>query len=237
VAQRFQRCGQAFFSAKALASEVTLQSGRWNQTGFRVVSFISRSSVLRHSGGIMRSLTKLAGVPAILLLACTAAVAKPAADDRGSLVIIFKDGHRQSLSMSEITRIDFKPPAAIVYRDGHHEKLSADVDRIEFGATDAAMMPTRAHFVGKWQVGEGDGNATFYITLDADGTARKTLGPPHGTWTLVDGEARISWDDGWHDIICKVGTKHEKRAFEPNKSFDETPSNVTPARNTDPKPI
>ncbi len=185
----------------------------------------------------MPAFIKLAGVPAILLLAFATAVAKPPAGDRDSVVIVFKDGHRQSLSMAEIARVEVKPPAAIVYKDGHREKLRADIDRIEFGATDAAMVPPRAHFIGKWQVGEGDGNATFYITLDPDGTATKTLGPPHGTWTLVDGEARITWDDGWHDILRKVGTKHEKRAFEPGKSFDDAPSNVTAARNTDPSPI
>jgi hypothetical protein len=179
------------------------------------------------------------GVSAVLLLAFAVTSAKSAAsaDDRQSVVIVYKDGHRQSLSMAEITRIDIKPPAAIVYKDGHREKLPADIDRIEFGASDFAMTPTRAHFVGKWQVGEGNNGGTFYITLDADGTARKTLGPPHGTWTLVDGEARITWDDGWHDAIRKVGTKHEKCAFEPGKSFDDTPSNVTAARNTEPQPI
>jgi hypothetical protein len=61
--------------------------------------------------------------------------------------------------------------------------------------------------------------------------------PPRGTWTYVDGEARIAWDDGWHDIIRKVGATHEKRAFEPGKSFDDTPSNITAAKNTETKPI
>lgn len=185
----------------------------------------------------MRGLTR-GVIAAVTLFVAFAAAAKPAlADDRQSIVIVYKDGHRQSLSMAEITRIDVKPPAAIVYKDGHREKLPADIDRIEFGASDFTTMPTRAHFVGKWQVGEGNNGGTFYITLDADGTARKTLGPPHGTWTLVDGEARITWDDGWHDAIRKVGAKHEKVAFEPGKSFDDTPSNITTAKNTDPQPI
>jgi hypothetical protein len=176
---------------------------------------------------------------AVLLLAFAVTAAKSAAspaDDHDSIVIVFKDGHRQSLSLAEIAHIDFKPPAAIVYKDGHREKLSAEIDKIEFGASDFAMTPGRNHFIGKWEVGEGNGGA-FYITLDADGTARKTLGSPHGTWTLVDGEARIAWDDGWHDAIRKVGTKHEKRAFEPGKFFDDPPSNVTAAKNTEPKPI
>jgi hypothetical protein len=189
----------------------------------------------------MRGLNRVVGVSGILLFAVAGAVAKPVpspADDRSSIVIVFKDGHRQSFAMAEISRIDFKAPAVIVYKDGHQEKISpSDIARIEFGNSSVGeMMPGRGHFVGKWEVGEGNGGK-FFITLDADGGARKTLGPSHGTWTLVDGEARISWDDGWHDAIRKVGTKHEKLAYEPGKSFDDPPSNVTAARNTQPKPI
>ena len=152
--------------------------------------------------------------------------------------LVFKDGHRQSFTMAELARIDLKAPGLVVYKDGHQEKVpAADILRIEFeNPAVTAAMPGRGHFVGKWEVGEGNGGR-FFITLEADGEARKTLGSPHGTWTFVDGEARISWDDGWHDAIRKVGTKHEKEAYEPGKSFDDKPSNVTPARNTQPKPI
>lgn len=173
------------------------------------------------------------------LLLTLAAVAKPnssPADDRQSVSILFKDGHRQTLVMAEIARIDMKAPAGIVYKDGHREKISGEIDRIEFGAPEVAMTPGRSHFIGKWEVGEGNGGK-FFITLEADGDAKKTLGPAHGTWTLVDGEAHIAWDDGWHDAIRKVGTKHEKRAFAPGKSFDDTPSNVTTAVNTEHKTI
>jgi hypothetical protein len=186
----------------------------------------------------MRGLIRIVGIPGILLLAFAGAVASPVpADDRGSIVVVFKDGHRQSFAMAEIARIDFKAPAAIVYKDGHQEKLPADIARIEFeNSAVSTMPPGRAHFVGKWEVGEGNGN-NFFITLDADGSARKSIGAAHGTWTLVDGEARISWDDGWHDAIRKVGTKHEKFAYGPGKSFDDKPSNVTAAINTQPRPI
>ncbi len=176
-------------------------------------------------------------VPGILLLTCLA-FAKPnpsPANDRDPVVIVFKDGHRQSLAMAEIARIDVKA-AAIVYKDGHREKLAADIDRIEFGDSEFATTPGRAHFIGKWEVGDGN-RSKFIITLEADGDARKTLGSAHGTWTLVDGEARITWDDGWRDAICKVGNRHEKRAFEPGKNFGDTPSNVTVAVNTEHKPI
>ena len=186
----------------------------------------------------MRGLIRLV-IPGILLLTLPAAFAEPnpsPSDSHDPVVIVFKDGHRQSLAMAEIARIDVKA-AAIVYKDGHREKLSADIDHIEFGSPADTMMPSRAHFIGKWEVGEGSGGGRFFITLDADGDAKKTLGSSHGTWTLVDGEARITWNDGWHDALRKVGGKYEKRAFEPGKTFDDKPSNVTAAMRTDHKPI
>ena len=184
----------------------------------------------------MRVPVKTIALSTFMLLMLSAAGLS--ADDHGSLVIVFKDGHRQTLAMSQITSIDFKAPAVVVYKDGRREKIPAEIVRIEFDTSGAsATVPTRGHYIGKWEVGDGSGH-TFFITLDEDGVARKTIGVPHGTWTLVDGEARIAWDDGWHDVILKVASgKHEKRAFEPGKSFDEAPSNVTEARNTVSKPI
>jgi hypothetical protein len=184
--------------------------------------------------GLIRSV----GIPSVLLLALAGAVlhANPASADDRAIVIVYKNGHRQSLSPSQVTRIDIKA-AEIVFKDGHKEKSSGEIDRIEFGDTSGtAALPSRNHFIGKWEVGEGNGSK-FLIMLEPNGDAKKTLGEEHGTWTWVDGEARISWDDGWHDAIRKVGAKHEKVAHEPGKSFDDPPSNVTTARNTEPRPI
>ena len=182
----------------------------------------------------MRGSIRLLALSAVPLVLSTVTPAAPA-DDR-SVVIVYKDGHRQSLTSAEIAHIDLKGPGAIVYKDGHREKLHADVERIEFGESGIAMTPGRSHYVGKWEVGDGSGNQ-FFITLDSDGSARKTRGAPHGSWALVDGEAHISWDDGWHDAIRKTGTNHEKFAYEPGKSFDDKPSNVTEARKTRVEPI
>lgn len=183
----------------------------------------------------MRSLIKIA-IPAILLIVAAAAYASPI-DEHDPVVIVYKDGHRQTLAAGEIARIDLKEPAKIIYKDGHREKLRADIDHIEFSEFNASVaVPGRAHFIGKWEVGEGNGGK-FFITLDADGNAKKSIGATHGTWTVVDGEARVTWDDGWRDAIRKRGSKHEKVAFEPGKSFDDDPSNVTEAHNTEPKPI
>lgn len=187
----------------------------------------------------MHGLVRAAAVSAMLVLVFAAPAARLAASsgDRGSIVVVFKDGQRQSFAMGEIAHIDFKAHAVIVYKDGHQEKVPGEISRIEFETSAGpAVMPVRAHFVGKWEVGDGNGK-NFYITLDDDGDARKSIGAMHGTWTLVNGEARVTWDDGWRDAIRKVGTKHEKFAFEPGKSFEDEPSNVTTARNTKPKPI
>jgi hypothetical protein len=188
----------------------------------------------------MRAPIRIAGISAIVLFAVAGTIlhAKVPTDDRDSVVIVYKDGHRQSLAAAEVARIDLKAPATIVYKDGHRERVRADIDRIEFeDASASAAVPSRSHFIGKWEVGQGDGAGNFFITLNENGDARKSIGAPHGTWTMVDGEARITWDDGWHDAIRKVGTKHEKFAYEPGRSFDDSPSNVTEARNTQPKPI
>ena len=75
---------------------------------------------------------------------------------------------------------------------------------------------------------------TFLITLYRGGEAKKTYGSGHGTWTATDGEARITWDDGWRDAIRKAGDGYEKAAFEPGKTFSDAPSNVAEAKSTEP---
>lgn len=136
-----------------------------------------------------------------------------ASDGPTSLVITFKDGHQQTFLMSEIARVEYA------------------------GASDAVLGPD--YFVGKWEVGSGSSNGTFLITLESNGEASKTLGASHGIWTVEGNEARINWDDGWHDAIRKVGTgataRHEKFAFEPGTTFSDKPNNVTAARKLDPK--
>jgi hypothetical protein len=183
-----------------------------------------------------KSINKMFWIPAVLILSAFApwAGATPVQE---SVVIVYADGHRQNLDMADIAHIELKNPVVIVFKDGRKQNVPTDGARIEFESASSAPIPSRFHFVGKWEVGAGDNGSNFYITLDADGEARKSIGASHGTWTVVDGEARISWDDGWHDVIRKVGSKHEKVAFGPGKSFDDAPSNVTAARNTNPKPI
>jgi hypothetical protein len=141
-------------------------------------------------------------------------------EDNVTLVIVFKDGHQQSIPVAAIATMEVK-------------SASGGTTPVVIPGTPS---PSKRHFVGKWQVGQGNGSS-FYITLEENGEAAKSIGEKHGTWTYVDGEAHVSWDDGWHDAIRKVGTKYEKFAYSPGKSFSDTPANVTEAREINAPPI
>ena len=126
-------------------------------------------------------------------------------NDQTSIVITFKDGHQQSYLMADIARVEYK------------------------GADESTVGPE--NFLGKWEAGTGSSNGTFFITLDTNGEASKSLGASHGTWGIVGDEVRINWDDGWRDMIRKTDKKkYEKLAFAPGTSFSDGPENVTEAR-------
>jgi len=131
--------------------------------------------------------------------------------DQNAIVITFKDGHQQTFDLGDVAKIEFKT-----------------------STSQASQRSERAVFAGKWKVGTGVGSGTFYITLASDGTATKTMGSAHGKWEVVGAEARISWDDGWHDVIRRAGNHYEKVAYESGRSFSDPPSNVTEATNTQP---
>jgi hypothetical protein len=167
----------------------------------------------------MRKAVVATSIAALFLLTLPLGVAKAAPAPKaapGSIVIVFKDGHRQVFNFADIARIEF--PTS-------NEAAAVNPD-----------LPSRGRFVGRWVVGEGNGN-TFVITLKDNGDAERSLGEIHGAWAYVNGEARVTWDDGAKDAIRKSGTKFEKFAYGSGKSFTDTPDNVTPAENTTPKPI
>ena len=182
----------------------------------------------------MRSTSAFAAI--ILLVGAPACLAQEASRP-DALEIFLKDGHQKTFSLSNLSRMEFKNGSLVLTENGRLESISiGDIAHMEFTGN-RTFSPGRNHFVGKWEVGVGVGGGKFFITLKPNGEAHKTMGSPHGTWTVVNGEARISWDDGWHDIIRRVGEKHQKVAFEPGKSFDDEPSNVADATNTTPQPI
>jgi len=135
-----------------------------------------------------------------------------------SIVIVFKDGHRQTFNLADIARVEFTGNGAV-------SGVSSNPD-----------WPARGRYIGKWAVGDGQGS-TFLITLKEDGSAYRSRGDMHGAWSYVNGDALVTWDDGWKDAIRHAGSGFEKYAYSGGKSFNDDPDNVTSARNTTPKPI
>ena len=172
---------------------------------------------------LMRKFLSLAGLAAFSCLAvsvCSAAAPPASKGVPGTIVIVFKDGHRQSFNLSDIERVEFPASPAAASETGPN----------------GSALPSRGRYLGKWEVGDGGGN-NFFITLYDDGTARKSQGDSRGKWAYVDGEAQVTWDDGWRDAIRKIGSRFQKFAYSGGKSFSDEPDNVANARNTTPHPI
>ena len=146
----------------------------------------------------------VAGLCLVTVVAPVNAVPAPQ-NDTGTIVIVLKNGKQQSFNLADVARIEFNQPANL------------------------AAAPGRARFFGAWTVGDGSGS-TFTISLKSDGSAHKTLGSPGGTWTVVNGEAEITWDDGWRDVIRKAGSKYQKAAYAPGASLSGKPDNVADAQ-------
>ena len=157
-----------------------------------------------------RRILSIGGMAAVLALAVPAiGWSAPQKAAPGSIVIVFKDGHRQVFNLAD------NPPAAM---------------------TSSVGTPSRNRFLGSWEVGDGAGS-DFEIRLNEDGSAYRSIGNVHGTWVYVDGEARVTWNDGKKDCIRKVGTIYRKFAYSEGKSFTSDPDNEANARNTSAKPI
>ena len=162
---------------------------------------------------------RLSGLLALVCLAISIGHAAPPAPQKaapGAIVIVFKDGHRQTFNLSDIERVEFGPAAAY--------------------SAESSNLPSRGRFLGKWECGDGSGG-TFYITLYDDGHAYRSIRGVGGHWVYVDGEARVTWGDGAQDAIRKVGSQFQKFAYSAGKLFTDDPDNVTAAHNTTPHPI
>ena len=169
----------------------------------------------------MRKINAIHGLVVICLFAVSAGLsAAPPKNGSGTIVIVFKDGHRQTFNLSDIERVEFPaPPPA----PGGAAALNPEA-------------PPRGHYVGRWECGDGNGG-TFYIDLKENGEALRSIGDVRGHWEYVNGEAHVTWDDGAQDAIRKVGSRYQKSAYDAGKSFTDHPNNVANARLTNPKPI
>ena len=171
----------------------------------------------------MRKAMIVAALSTLLLISANpsfAAGAAAAKSSSGTIVIVFKDGHRQSFNLADIERVEFPGGA------------SASADTVPYNPS----WPPRGSFFGKWQADDGNGG-TFTITLKENGEAFRSIGDVRGKWVYVNGEAHVTWDDGAQDAIRKVGNKFRKYAYAAGKSFTDRPDNEGEAHNTSPRPI
>ena len=168
----------------------------------------------------MRRLVSTSALCAVLFSSAAVYGAPPAKSTPGTLVIVFKDGHRQTFNLSDIERVEF-PAGATASTESSPSNPQA---------------PPRGRYIGKWECGDGNGG-TFYITLNENGSAYRSIGDVRGKWAYVNGDAQITWDDGAQDAIRRVGTRYQKFAYSAGKSFHDNPDNVAEARNTNPRPI
>ena len=158
----------------------------------------------------LRLLCVIAVLPVIVAIASP--MPKPTSDDDRTVVLVFKDGHRQTFRLADIARIEFSAPT-----------------------TTTTSSAGSAHFLGVWKVGVGGGDSgTFLITLKRDGVAEKSMGSHNGTWKVVNGEARCKWEDGWTDVIRRSGSTWEKAAWSSGHSLDGPPDSVAEAVYTEP---
>ena len=171
----------------------------------------------------MRKFVVVLAASAVMLLGAAAATAQIHAgkNTSGQIVIVFKDGHRQTFNLADVARLELSGTGSLPIGDASATPPGA---------------PPRGHFFGKWEVGDGSGG-TFYITLEDSGDAYRTLNKAHGRWTYVNGEARVTWDDGVMDAIRRIDGKDQKFAYRAGKTFTGQPDNVTDAHNTSPRPI
>ncbi len=167
----------------------------------------------------MRKFISIAGLAAFLLFARYGSYAATSKSGSGTIVIVFKDGHRQTFDLSDIERVEF--PVSAAAKDSGSSNPEA---------------PPRGHYVGKWECGDGNGS-NFYITLKDNGDAMRSIGDVHGRWEYINGEARVTWDDGAQDAIRKIGSHYQKFAYHAGKAFTDQPDNVANARLTSPRPI
>jgi hypothetical protein len=84
-----------------------------------------------------------------------------------------------------------------------------------------------SQFVGRWRIGDEKGQTASFFTLTKSFDAKKSYAPTvTAKWEIVGNEARITWSDGWRDILRPQKGSVLKIAFQPGTSWDEKPANT-----------
>jgi hypothetical protein len=93
--------------------------------------------------------------------------------------------------------------------------------------TDKGTMIRGARdFVGRWRIVDDKGVTSCYFTLSASAAKKSHAPKVTAKWELVGKEARITWSDGWKDILRPQKDGVLKIAFGPGTSWDDKPANT-----------
>jgi hypothetical protein len=86
-----------------------------------------------------------------------------------------------------------------------------------------------ASFVGRWQMVAVPTSSAFVMTLESSFGCQRSDGA-RGTWEIVGNEARMTWADGWKDILrLQPDGSALKTAFAPGTDWTGEPHNRQPA--------
>jgi hypothetical protein len=85
-------------------------------------------------------------------------------------------------------------------------------------------------WASKWRIIGEDGSTASFFLLEADGSATKSHAPDAtGRWQSHKAGVLIEWSDGWKDILVPDTSGISKRAFGPERSIDDEPTNTQTA--------
>jgi hypothetical protein len=85
-------------------------------------------------------------------------------------------------------------------------------------------------WASKWRIIGEDGSTASFFLLKADGSATKSHAPnATGRWQSHKAGVLIEWSDGWKDILVPDTSGISKRAFGPERSIDDEPTNTQTA--------
>ena len=81
--------------------------------------------------------------------------------------------------------------------------------------------------MGRWKIVNDKGEVGCYFTLDQSLTAKKSHVPDAtAKWELVGKDVRITWSDGWKDVLRPAKGRIAKIAFGPGTSWDDKPADT-----------
>lgn len=91
----------------------------------------------------------------------------------------------------------------------------------------------KKQLAGKYRISE-NGAYAFELTLDADGSAKKSHAREAvGAWQPLKEGAFVVWSDGWRDLLLRTSGHMVKKALPPGSSIDDEPINLGIATRAD----